>query len=157
VNIIIHGNLSSIFEFHPQKLEWKVHVIFIHWKFTNDIQWIYEQFWIAWVNCNGIMGDQGEIKCWFNCWNSSQLNHKWEFSGCCVNYRVNQHLMGVGSLYSTCGLWFKVSNYHPKTQQPNFFPLLVEFLSVLWRKKKIHWNRKGLRQKGLMEDRILEF
>jgi hypothetical protein len=108
---IYHSSLK----FHPQKLEWKVNAIFIHWKFTNDIQWMYEQFWNAWMNCNGIMSDQGEIKCW----NSSQLNHKWAFSGWCVN----------GCCFTLAHVVYgsKWGTRTPKTQQPNFFPLLVEF------------------------------
>jgi hypothetical protein len=147
VNLIVHGNLSFILEISSTKTcEWKVHVIFIHWKFTNDIQWMYEQFWNAWMNCNGIMGDQGEIKCWFNCWNSSQLNHKWAFSGWCANgcWLTLAHVVYRSKWTTTT----------PKTQKPNFFLLLVEFLSVLWGKKKIHWNRKWL--KGSMEDKVLK-
>jgi hypothetical protein len=156
VNLIIHGNwmnhkgwnqivnelyfiddIKLLMTFHGSKLyfikwisssmeisstktcEWKIHVIFIHWKFTNDIQWMYEQFWNAWMNCNGIMGDQGEIKCWFNCWNSFQLNKKWAFSGWCANgcWFTLTHVV-YGSKWTTTT---------PKTQQPNFFPLLVEF------------------------------
>jgi hypothetical protein len=58
---------------------------------------------------------------------------------------------------SPCGLWFKVSNYHPKNSTTQLFPFVGGVLSVLLGKKKIHWNRKGLRQRGLMEDKILEF
>jgi hypothetical protein len=111
---IYHSSLK----FHPQKLEWTIHAIFIHWKFTNDIQWMYEQFWNAWMNCNGITSDQGEIKCWLNCWNSSQLNYKWAFSGWCANgcWFTLAHVV-YGSKWATTT---------PKTQQPNFFPLLVK-------------------------------
>ncbi len=131
-----------------QTCKWKVHVIFIHWKFTSDIQWMYEQFWNAWMNCNGILGDQGEIKCWFNCWNSSQLNHKWAFSGWCANgcWFILAHVV-YGSKWATTT---------PKTQQPNLFPLLVEFKCFMTEEKN-SWNWKGLRERGSMEDKILEF
>jgi hypothetical protein len=138
----------SSLKFHPQKLEWKVHAIFIHWKFTNDIQWMYEPFWNAWMNCNGIMSDQGEIKCWFNCWNLSQWNHKWAFSGWCAN-----------------GCWFTLAHVvygskwatrTPKLNNPTF-PLCWWSFKCFVREKKNHWNREVLRQRGSMEDKILEF
>ncbi len=112
---IYHSSLKFLL----QKLEWKGHAIFIYWKFTNDIQWMYEQFWNVWMNCNWIMSDQGEIKCWLNYWNSSQLNHKWAFNGWCANgcWSPLAHVL-YGSKWGT---------RTPKTQQPNFFPLLVEF------------------------------
>jgi hypothetical protein len=130
------------FIIHPwncihKKLEWKVHAIFIHWIFTNDIQWMYERFW---MNCNDIISDQVEIKCWFNCWNSSQLNHKWALSGCCAN-----------------GCWFtlaqvvygsKWATTTPKTQQPNFFPLLVEFQMFCEGRKKFIAIKKDLDKKA---------
>jgi len=50
-----------------------------------------------------------------------------------------------------------MSNYHRKRSTTQLFPFVDEVLSVLRGKKKIHWNKKGLRQKGLMEEMFLEF
>jgi len=58
---------------------------------------------------------------------------------------------------SPCGLWFKVSTYHPKNSKTQLFPFVRGVFKCFVREEKQNWNKKGLRKRGSTEDKILEF